>query len=122
MTGSVDTIFDANVRAVIPLVTAALVRRYGNLSDCEDAVQDALLEASVTWPRSGAPRDARAWLLTVARRRYIDAVRSDAAGGPVRSATRCSTPCGSRAATMTTRSNCSPCAAARRFSRHRASR
>ncbi|AYG05180.1 RNA polymerase sigma factor [Gryllotalpicola protaetiae] len=74
-----DTIFDANVRAVIPLVTAALVRRYGGLADCEDAVQEALLEASVSWPKTGVPRDPRAWLLTVARRRYIDAVRSDAA-------------------------------------------
>lgn len=72
-------IFDANVRAVIPLVTAALVRRYGGLADCEDAVQEALLEASVSWPKTGKPRDPRAWLLTVARRRYIDAVRSDAA-------------------------------------------
>lgn len=79
MAGTIETIFDANVRAVIPLVTAALVRRYGNLSDCEDAVQDALLEASVAWPRAGVPRDPRAWLLTVARRRYIDAVRTDAA-------------------------------------------
>ncbi|MCL2515818.1 MAG: sigma-70 family RNA polymerase sigma factor [Microbacteriaceae bacterium] len=77
MTEAIETIFDANVRAVIPLVTAALVRRYGNLADCEDAVQEALLEASVAWPKSGAPRDPRAWLLTVARRRYIDAVRAD---------------------------------------------
>ena len=79
MAGAIDTILDANLRAVIPLVTAALVRRYGNLADCEDAVQEALLEASVNWPATGIPRDPRAWLLTVARRRYIDAVRSDAA-------------------------------------------
>ncbi|GAA4195299.1 sigma factor-like helix-turn-helix DNA-binding protein [Gryllotalpicola kribbensis] len=79
MTGRLETIFDANVRAVIPLVTAALVRRYGGLADCEDAVQEALLEASVSWPRTGTPRDPRAWLLTVARRRYIDAVRADVA-------------------------------------------
>lgn len=74
-----DTIFDANVRAVIPLVTAALMSRYGDFADCEDAVQEALLEASVTWPREGRPRDVRGWLLTVARRRYIDAVRSNIA-------------------------------------------
>jgi RNA polymerase sigma factor (sigma-70 family) len=75
----IDTIFDANVRAVIPLVTAALVSRYGNFADCEDAVQEALLEASITWAREGRPRDVRGWLLTAARRRYIDAIRSDAA-------------------------------------------
>jgi RNA polymerase sigma factor (sigma-70 family) len=74
-----DTMFDANVRAVIPLVTAALVSRYGDFADCEDAVQEALLEASVTWPREGRPRDVRGWLLTTARRRYIDAVRSNVA-------------------------------------------
>lgn len=74
-----DTIFDANVRAVIPLVTAALVSRYGDFADCEDAVQEALLEAAVTWPREGRPRDVRGWLLTAARRRYIDAVRSNVA-------------------------------------------
>ncbi|WP_022881061.1 RNA polymerase sigma factor [Gryllotalpicola ginsengisoli] len=79
MAAGTDTIFDANVRAVIPLVTGALARRYGNLADCEDAVQEALVEASVSWPVDGRPRDVRAWLLTVARRRYIDAVRSDAA-------------------------------------------
>jgi len=67
------------VRAVVPLVVAALVRRYGNLADSEDAVQEALAEAAVAWPRTGVPDDPRAWLLTVARRRYIDAVRSDAA-------------------------------------------
>ncbi|MDN4612844.1 sigma factor [Leifsonia sp. F6_8S_P_1B] len=74
-----DTIFDANVRAVIPLVTAALVSRYGDFADCEDAVQEALLEAAVTWPREGRPRDVRGWLLTAARRRYIDVVRSNVA-------------------------------------------
>ncbi|WP_308468018.1 RNA polymerase sigma factor [Rathayibacter soli] len=73
------TIFDANVRAVIPLVTAALVRRYGNFAACEDAVQEALVEAFDSWPTHGRPRDVRAWLYTVARRRYIDSVRSDAA-------------------------------------------
>ncbi|WP_158865833.1 RNA polymerase sigma factor [Leifsonia sp. AG29] len=76
---AIDTIFDANVRAVIPLVTASLVSRYGNFADCEDAVQEALLDASITWPREGRPRDVRGWLLTAARRRYIDAIRSDAA-------------------------------------------
>lgn len=76
---SIDTIIDANVRAAIPLVTAALVSRYGSFADCEDAVQEALLDASISWAREGRPRDVRGWLLTAARRRYIDAVRSDSA-------------------------------------------
>src|SRR5689334_2679690 len=72
-------LIDATVRAAIPLVVAALVRRHGSLADCEDAVQEALLDAAVAWPQHGRPDDPRAWLLTVARRRYIDAVRADAA-------------------------------------------
>ena len=72
-------LIDQTVRAAIPAVVAALVRRYGNFADVEDAVQEALIEAAVAWPRSGRPDDPRAWLLTVARRRYIDALRSDAA-------------------------------------------
>ncbi|GAA2076719.1 sigma factor-like helix-turn-helix DNA-binding protein [Pseudolysinimonas kribbensis] len=74
-----DTLIAATVRAAVPLVVAALARRYGNLADSEDAVQEALAEAAVAWSRTGLPDDPRAWLLTVARRRYIDAVRSDAA-------------------------------------------
>jgi RNA polymerase sigma factor (sigma-70 family) len=74
-----ETIMDSCVRSVLPLVTASLVRRYGDFAGCEDAVQEALVEALDSWPRDGRPRDVKAWLITVARRRYIDAVRSDAA-------------------------------------------
>jgi predicted RNA polymerase sigma factor len=69
-----DSVIDRTVRAAIPLVIAALVRRYGDLADCEDAVQEALIEAATAWPAGGRPDDPRAWLLTVARRRYIDAL------------------------------------------------
>lgn len=74
-----ESIIDANVRAVIPLVTTTLLRRYGDFAACEDAVQEALVEALDSWPTHGRPRDIKAWLVTVARRRYIDAIRSDAA-------------------------------------------
>jgi RNA polymerase sigma factor (sigma-70 family) len=74
-----EFIGSTTVRAAIPVVIAALVRRYGGLADCEDAVQEALMEAASTWASEGRPDDPRAWLMTVARRRYIDAVRSDAA-------------------------------------------
>jgi RNA polymerase sigma factor (sigma-70 family) len=73
-----DTLITATMRAAVPLVVAALARRYGNLADSEDAVQEALAEAAVAW-RDGLPDDPRAWLLTVARRRYIDTIRSDVA-------------------------------------------
>lgn len=40
-------------------------------------MQEALLAAHRQWPESGLPDDAYAWLLTAARRRMIDRIRSD---------------------------------------------
>jgi RNA polymerase sigma factor (sigma-70 family) len=57
---------------------ADLVRRRENFADAEDAVQDAMVEALRVWPEH-PPRDPRAWLTVVARRRLIDARRSDSA-------------------------------------------
>src|SRR5829696_7818304 len=36
-------------------VLSALLRRHGDLGDCEDAAQEALAAATVQWPRDGAP-------------------------------------------------------------------
>lgn len=60
-------------------VLGALLRVHPDLPDCEDAAQEALLAAARTWPSAGMPGDPRAWLVTVARRRLIDQVRSDRA-------------------------------------------
>jgi RNA polymerase sigma factor (sigma-70 family) len=65
------------LRALAPQVLAALVRRHQAFDLCEDAVQDALLEAVAQWPERGIPDNPRAWLVTVATRRLIDRVRSD---------------------------------------------
>lgn len=59
-------------------VLGALVRRGADFASAEDAVQEALLEASLRWPTSGVPAEPTAWLTTVARRKLIDAQRSDA--------------------------------------------
>ncbi|RSS54963.1 RNA polymerase sigma factor [Streptomyces sp. WAC01280] len=67
------------LRACAPQVLGALVRRYGTFDLCEDAVQEALIAAARQWPEEGTPDNARSWLLTVAQRRYIDLVRSEAA-------------------------------------------
>ena len=66
-------------RTLAPQVLARLLRAYGRdqLDACEDAVQEALAEAYVAWPTT-PPDDQLAWLVTVARRRYVDHVRSDA--------------------------------------------
>jgi RNA polymerase sigma factor (sigma-70 family) len=67
------------LRELAPQVLGVLMRRYGGLDSCEDAVQEALLDAAVQWPASGLPGNPRGWLLTVATRRLADLLRSDAA-------------------------------------------
>ncbi|MBS45915.1 MAG: hypothetical protein CMH83_22635 [Nocardioides sp.] len=62
-----------------PHVLAALARRYGDFAAAEDAVQEALLAASRQWPEEGLPDHPRGWLLRVAQRRLVDAVRSERA-------------------------------------------
>ena len=67
------------LRELAPQVLGVLMRRYGGLDSCEDAVQEALADAAVQWSASGAPENPRAWLLTVATRRLADILRSEAA-------------------------------------------
>ena len=54
---------------------AFLSARSRNVAAAEDALGDALRSALETWPRTGIPDKPEAWLLTVARRRLIDAAR-----------------------------------------------
>ncbi|MFI6773544.1 RNA polymerase sigma factor [Nocardia sp. NPDC050412] len=56
-------------------IVGALARYTGDFALAEDLAQEALAEALVTWPRDGAPRNPAGWLLTVGRRRAIDAFR-----------------------------------------------
>jgi predicted RNA polymerase sigma factor len=67
------------LREAAPQALAALVRRYGSFDACEDAVQEALLVATLQWPRDGVPDQPRAWLITVASRRLTDQFRADEA-------------------------------------------
>jgi RNA polymerase sigma factor (sigma-70 family) len=67
------------LRELAPQVLGPLVRRYGGFDSCEDAVQDALLAASRQWPDDGVPDNPRGWLITVASRRRIEVLRSEAA-------------------------------------------
>jgi RNA polymerase sigma factor (sigma-70 family) len=64
------------LRPLVPQVLGSLVRRYRTFDECEDAVQEALLAASVQWPVEGIPANPRGWLLTVAGRRLTDELRS----------------------------------------------
>ncbi|MEV0711635.1 RNA polymerase sigma factor [Nocardia aurea] len=56
-------------------IVGALARYTGDFALAEDLAQEALAEALVTWPREGTPRNPSGWLLTVGRRRAIDAFR-----------------------------------------------
>ncbi|MEN3306464.1 MAG: hypothetical protein V7603_2666, partial [Micromonosporaceae bacterium] len=67
------------LRGLAPQVLGVLMRRYGYLDSCEDAVQEALLAAATRWPGDGVPDNPRGWLLTVATRRLADWARSDTA-------------------------------------------
>src|SRR6266851_4025977 len=54
---------------------AFLAARSRDVAAAEDALGDAFRAALETWPRTGVPEKPEAWLLTVARRRLIDAAR-----------------------------------------------
>ena len=69
---------DPDLRALTPQVIGVLVRRGADFAAAEDAVQEALLEALRSWAVD-PPRDPRAWFITVAWRRFLDATRSEAA-------------------------------------------
>ena len=58
-------------------VLGALLRRHGDLADCEDAAQEALEAAARQWPQEGRPDSPRGWLVRVASRRLVDQVRAD---------------------------------------------
>ncbi|GAA3543464.1 RNA polymerase sigma factor [Kribbella ginsengisoli] len=70
---------DQLLRELAPQIVGPLVRRYGGFDTCEDAVQEALLAASQQWPVDGVPSNPRSWLITVASRRRIEMLRSEAA-------------------------------------------
>jgi RNA polymerase sigma factor (sigma-70 family) len=65
-------------RECAPDVLAALVRRHGDFDTAEDAVQEALLEALAHWSEE-LPENPKAWLVTVAWRKLVDAQRSQSA-------------------------------------------
>jgi len=54
---------------------ALLASRTRDVAGAEDALAEAFAAALVDWPESGVPRAPEAWLLTVARRKQIDALR-----------------------------------------------
>lgn len=64
------------VRELVPAVIGVLVRRGADFASAEDAVQEALIRALETWP-DDPPRDAKAWLVAAAWRKFLDAARAE---------------------------------------------
>jgi RNA polymerase sigma factor (sigma-70 family) len=77
--GSLDSSALHLLRELAPQVLGVVARRHGDFAAAEDAVQDALIAATVQWPVAGIPSNPRGWLYQVAVRRLTDQVRSEQA-------------------------------------------
>jgi predicted RNA polymerase sigma factor len=64
------------LRELTPAVIGVLVHRGVDFATAEDAVQEALIQAALTWP-DRQPADPNGWLVTVAWRKFLDARRSE---------------------------------------------
>lgn len=67
------------LRELAPQVLGSTIRRFKDFAAAEDAVQEALVAASVQWPQEGIPDNPRGWLIHVATRRMTDVLRSETA-------------------------------------------
>ena len=57
-------------------VLAALIGFLGDFDLAEEATQDAFAIAAARWPRDGTPSNPGAWLITTARNRALERLRS----------------------------------------------
>jgi len=56
-------------------LVAFLAARTRDVAAAEDALSEAFTSALADWPQNGCPSNPEAWLLTVARRKFIDMTR-----------------------------------------------
>lgn len=66
---------EAAARRSYGKLIAFLAARTRDVAGAEDALSEAFAAALTSWPARGVPDSPEAWLLTVARRKMIDAVR-----------------------------------------------
>src|SRR5258706_15950013 len=66
---------DAAYRSDSRRVLAPLIRLLGDFDLAEEALHEAFAAAVDQWPRDGAPRNPRAWLVSTGRFKAIDAMR-----------------------------------------------
>jgi RNA polymerase sigma-70 factor (ECF subfamily) len=73
--GDAREVAEAVARQSYGKLVARLAARTRDVAGAEDALAEAFAAALVDWPENGVPRTPEAWLLTVAKRRWIDATR-----------------------------------------------
>jgi RNA polymerase sigma-70 factor, ECF subfamily len=71
----VQSAVEAVVRMESARLIAGLARFTGDVGLAEELAQDAVVAALEQWPAEGVPRNAGAWLMTVAKRRAVDLFR-----------------------------------------------
>jgi RNA polymerase sigma-70 factor (ECF subfamily) len=71
---------DAVVRRSYDKLVAFRAARTRDVAAAEDALSEAFASALADWPVNGCPVNPEAWLLTVARRKMIDAARRRRSG------------------------------------------
>ena len=74
-TAAIRRTVDAVWRMEAARLIGALARQVRDVALAEDLAHDALVAALEQWPAAGVPERPGAWLLAVARRRYVDGVR-----------------------------------------------
>ena len=75
--GETHQAIEATFRIERARLIAGLARMVRNVDLAEELAQDALVIALSEWPRTGVPANPGAWLMAVAKRRAIDALRRD---------------------------------------------
>ncbi|MES2043088.1 MAG: RNA polymerase sigma factor [Pseudomonadota bacterium] len=75
--GETHRAIEATFRIERARLIAGLARMVRSVDLAEELAQDALVTALAEWPASGIPARPGAWLMAVAKRRAIDAIRRD---------------------------------------------
>ncbi|HYI48119.1 MAG TPA: sigma factor [Allosphingosinicella sp.] len=75
--GETHRAIEATFRIERARLIAGLARMVGNIDLAEELAQDSLVAALAEWPRAGVPANPGAWLMAVAKRRALDALRRD---------------------------------------------
>ncbi len=73
-----DAALEHVVREEWGRLVALLLAQFRRLDLVEDALGDAVEAASRTWPTAGVPTNPAGWLMTAAKRRVVDRLRTEA--------------------------------------------